>query len=305
MPLCLATVVDRDELLLTIAAARLCGDRSNRCYGLAAAVEFIHTATLLHDDVVDSSDLRRGKRTANIIWGNPASVLVGDFLFSRSFQLMVADGSLDVLKTLSEASAVIASGEVQQLMVSHDLHVVMASTQRVICLNHHICCEGTPQHVGGNAALLGDEIIQFQTAELLAPFSYRLSNLLRGRLGTEYRMGSHATHERFVLLGEGLFTANVGTGFIGLGKKYKPVSVGSTLTATEAVDFNYGAQCLKPYAPVHISGSRDGGACAGCPSRATSGVAGSRNSSNGSYPGLRWMSTVRANFGACASSNHQ
>src|SRR3546814_10878097 len=81
---------------------------------LAAAVEFIHTATLLHDDVVDGSDLRRGKRTANIIWGNPASVLVGDFLFSKSFELMVEDGSLKALKILSNASAVIAEGEVNQ-----------------------------------------------------------------------------------------------------------------------------------------------------------------------------------------------
>ena len=81
----------------------------------SAAVEFIHTATLLHDDVVDSSDLRRGRRTANLIWGNPASVLVGDFLFSRAFELMVEDGSLKVLRILSHASAVIAEGEVNQL----------------------------------------------------------------------------------------------------------------------------------------------------------------------------------------------
>ncbi len=102
--------------LLTLAAARLCGYSGGvRHVQLAGCVEFIHTATLLHDDVVDGSDLRRGKRTANIIWGNPASVLVGDFLFSRSFELMVEDGSLKVLKILSNASAVIAEGEVNQL----------------------------------------------------------------------------------------------------------------------------------------------------------------------------------------------
>ena len=101
--------------LLTVAAARLIGGKNDNCLRLAAAVEFIHTATLLHDDVVDGSDLRRGKRTANIIWGNPASVLVGDFLFSRSFELMVEDGSLKVLKILSGASAIIAEGEVNQL----------------------------------------------------------------------------------------------------------------------------------------------------------------------------------------------
>ncbi len=101
--------------MLTLASGRLLDYPGTRHHKLSAAVEFIHTATLLHDDVVDSSDLRRGQRTANIIWGNPASVLVGDFLFSRSFELMVEDGSLKVLKILSNASAVIAEGEVNQL----------------------------------------------------------------------------------------------------------------------------------------------------------------------------------------------
>ena len=110
--------------MLTLASARLLDYSGARHHRLAAAVEFIHTATLLHDDVVDGSDLRRGKRTANIIWGNPASVLVGDFLFSRSFELMVEDGSLKVLKILSHASAVIAEGEVNQLTAARriDLH---------------------------------------------------------------------------------------------------------------------------------------------------------------------------------------
>ena len=101
--------------MLTLASAALLGYGGTRHHRLAAAVEFIHTATLLHDDVVDGSDLRRGRRTANIIWGNPATVLVGDFLFSRSFELMVEDGSQKVLKILSHASAVIAEGEVDQL----------------------------------------------------------------------------------------------------------------------------------------------------------------------------------------------
>jgi octaprenyl-diphosphate synthase len=101
--------------MLTLACASLLGYSGTRHQKLAAAVEFIHTATLLHDDVVDGSGTRRGKRTANLIWGNPASVLVGDFLFSRSFELMVEDGSLKVLKILSNASAVIAEGEVEQL----------------------------------------------------------------------------------------------------------------------------------------------------------------------------------------------
>lgn len=101
--------------MLTLASGSLLGYPGTRHQKLAAAVEFIHTATLLHDDVVDGSGLRRGKRTANLIWGNPASVLVGDFLFARAFELMVEDGSLKVLRILSHASAVIAEGEVDQL----------------------------------------------------------------------------------------------------------------------------------------------------------------------------------------------
>src|SRR5438309_6958432 len=107
--------------MLTLASATLLDYSGSRHHKLAAAVEFIHTATLLHDDVVDGSGLRRGKRTANIIWGNPASVLVGDFLFSRAFELMVEDGSLRVLKVLSRASAVIAEGEVDQLTAQRQI----------------------------------------------------------------------------------------------------------------------------------------------------------------------------------------
>jgi octaprenyl-diphosphate synthase len=107
--------------LLTLGCAQLFDYAGTRHHKLAACVEFIHTATLLHDDVVDSSDLRRGKATANTIWGNPASVLVGDFLFSRSFELMVEDGSLRVLKILSHASAVIAEGEVAQLTAQRNV----------------------------------------------------------------------------------------------------------------------------------------------------------------------------------------
>ncbi len=107
--------------MLTLATARLLDYSGTRHHKLAATVEFIHTATLLHDDVVDGSDMRRGRRTANIIWGNPASVLVGDFLFSRAFELMVEDGSLKVLKILSSASAVIAEGEVNQLTAQRQI----------------------------------------------------------------------------------------------------------------------------------------------------------------------------------------
>ena len=122
--------------MLTLASASLLGYPGTRHHKLAAAVEFIHTATLLHDDVVDGSGMRRGKRTANLIWGNPASVLVGDFLFSRAFELMVEDGSLKVLRILSHASAVIAEGEVNQLTAQrqidtdedHYLEIISAKT---------------------------------------------------------------------------------------------------------------------------------------------------------------------------------
>ena len=107
--------------VLTLAAARLCGYDGPYHVHLAATVEFIHTATLLHDDVVDESDQRRGRPTANLLWDNQSSVLVGDYLFSRSFQLMVETGSLRVLDILANASATIAEGEVLQLTAAADL----------------------------------------------------------------------------------------------------------------------------------------------------------------------------------------
>jgi octaprenyl-diphosphate synthase len=116
--------------LLTLAAARLCGypgpEGGARHIDLAACVEFIHTATLLHDDVVDESQLRRGLASANAVFGNKASVLVGDFLFARAFQLMVEDGSLRVLGILSAAAATIAEGEVLQLATQNDLSTTEA-----------------------------------------------------------------------------------------------------------------------------------------------------------------------------------
>jgi octaprenyl-diphosphate synthase len=122
--------------MLTLAGAELVGYQGARHHKLAAAVEFIHTATLLHDDVVDGSETRRGKETANIVFGNPATVLVGDFLFARAFELMVEDGSLRVLKILSSASAIIAQGEVDQLTAQRRietseeryLHIIGAKT---------------------------------------------------------------------------------------------------------------------------------------------------------------------------------
>jgi len=107
--------------LLTLAAAKICGYQGELNIHLAATVEFIHTATLLHDDVVDESEKRRGRSSVNILWNNSSSVLVGDYLFARSFQLMTETGRLDVLETLSNASANIAEGEVLQLSASEDI----------------------------------------------------------------------------------------------------------------------------------------------------------------------------------------
>ncbi len=118
--------------LLTLGAAKLCGYEGDKQILLAACVEFIHTATLLHDDVVDESERRRGAETANVVWGNQASVLVGDFLFSRAFQLMVESGSLEVLRILAGASAVIAEGEVLQLMTANDMDSTEADYLKVI-----------------------------------------------------------------------------------------------------------------------------------------------------------------------------
>jgi len=145
--------------MLTLACAQMLGYEGKRHVQLAACVEFIHTATLLHDDVVDESKLRRGQETANEIWGNQPSVLVGDFLFSRSFELMVEDGSLKVLKILSGASSIIAEGEVLQLMTANDtstteetyLDVIAAKTAALFAA----ACE-----ISGVVAERGSEIEQ-------------------------------------------------------------------------------------------------------------------------------------------------
>ena len=122
--------------LLTLASARLCGynnqDGRMRHVEIAACVEFIHTATLLHDDVVDDSQLRRGLASANAIFGNKASVLVGDFLFARAFQILTADASLDVMAILSAASATLAEGEVMQMTTQNDLSTSVDQYLQVI-----------------------------------------------------------------------------------------------------------------------------------------------------------------------------
>jgi octaprenyl-diphosphate synthase len=118
--------------LLVLLAARACGYLGHDHIELAAVIEFIHTATLLHDDVVDASDLRRGNQTANAIWGNEAAVLVGDFLYSRSFEMMVSVGSMRVMEILSTTTNTIAEGEVLQLLNCHDPDTTEALYRDVI-----------------------------------------------------------------------------------------------------------------------------------------------------------------------------
>ena len=118
--------------LLTVAAARLAGAKDDDCLKLATAVEFVHTATLLHDDVIDGSKLRRGKVAAHLIWGGASSVLVGDFLFARAFELMVEAGSMRALDIIARASSVIAEGEVLQLTRAHDLNLDQATYLEII-----------------------------------------------------------------------------------------------------------------------------------------------------------------------------
>ena len=118
--------------MLTLAAARMCGYTGPYHIHLAATVEFIHTATLLHDDVVDASDQRRGRPTANLLWDNQSTILVGDYLFARAFQLMVETGNLRVLDILANASATIAEGEVLQLSAAQDVATTEEIYFRVI-----------------------------------------------------------------------------------------------------------------------------------------------------------------------------
>ncbi len=132
--------------MLTIAAAQMCGYEGEDHIKLASSVEFMHTATLLHDDVVDESDMRRGNKTARILWGNEASVLVGDFLLGQAFKMMVETGSLECLAVLSDAAAVIAEGEVMQLAAAQHittteddyLSVIKAKTAALFAAAAHV-----------------------------------------------------------------------------------------------------------------------------------------------------------------------
>ena len=185
--------------MLTLATARMLDYHGTRQHKLAACVEFIHTATLLHDDVVDGSDMRRGKRTANLIWGNPASVLVGDFLFSRSFELMVEDGSLKVLKILSSASAVIAEGEVNQLTAQRQINtgedkyldIIIAKTASLFAAACRISAviaerdESTEQALDSYGRNLG---IAFQLVDDAIDYSSDAETMGKG-VGDDFRDG--------------------------------------------------------------------------------------------------------------------
>ena len=118
--------------LLVLLSARACGYQGSEHCLMAAVIEFIHTSTLLHDDVVDESDTRRGNKTANEVWGNAASVLVGDFLYSRSFEMMVEPGNIRIMQVMSEATNVIAEGEVLQLLNCHDADTTKERYMEVI-----------------------------------------------------------------------------------------------------------------------------------------------------------------------------
>ncbi|WP_114393664.1 polyprenyl synthetase family protein [Oleisolibacter albus] len=153
--------------VLTLAAAKLCGYQGERHRPLAACVEFIHTATLLHDDVVDESDLRRGQASANAVFGNKSSVLVGDFLFARAFQVMTEDGSLEVLRILSNASAVISEGEVLQLTTSNDTETSEEAYLEVI--------KAKTAELFAAACRIGAVVASASTAEVEALRSYGLN----------------------------------------------------------------------------------------------------------------------------------
>ena len=123
----------RLRALLTLASAKLCGYlKGGRDINLAACVELIHTATLMHDDVIDKADTRRGKKTLNTIWGNQSSVLVGDYLLSRCFEMMVDDGNLEVLRLLSSTSSEIAQGEVLQLQHKGEVDMLEETFLKII-----------------------------------------------------------------------------------------------------------------------------------------------------------------------------
>lgn len=183
--------------MLTLAAAHMCGNTTPYHIHLAATVEFIHTATLLHDDVVDESTQRRGRPTANLLWDNQSSVLVGDYLFSRSFQLMVETGNLRVLDILANASATIAEGEVLQLTVAQNLSTSEDTYLKVVrgktaALFEAACKVGgvianADEKITDALAAYGDSLgISFQIADDLLDYG-GASNAMGKNIGDDFR----------------------------------------------------------------------------------------------------------------------
>lgn len=150
--------------MLTLAAARMCGYEGDNHVKLAATVEFIHTATLLHDDVVDESEKRRGRPTANLLWDNKSSVLVGDYLFARSFQLMTETNNIRVLRILSDAAATIAEGEVLQMTAAQDLRTTEDIYLQVV--------RGKTAALFSAATEVGGVIAEMDEAQIKALFDY-------------------------------------------------------------------------------------------------------------------------------------
>ena len=185
--------------LLTLAMAAQFNDYSKNPILLAAAVEFIHTATLLHDDVVDESNLRRGKKTANIIWGNEFSVLAGDFLFAQSFELMVETGSIEALSSLASASCKITQGEFQQMQIANKpetsienyLEVIGKKTAELFGAS----CKSGVIVSGGNADQQNAAYdygfnlgLAFQIVDDLMDFN-NLPNKMGKNLGDDFKLG--------------------------------------------------------------------------------------------------------------------
>ena len=185
--------------ILTLAASKLCKYSGERHINLAASIEFIHTATLLHDDVVDESNLRRGKKTANMIWGNEFSVLAGDFLFAQSFELMVETGSIEALSSLATASCKITQGEFQQMQISNKpetsiekyFEVIGKKTAElfgascesgVIVANGNVKQQEAAYNYGYNLGLA------FQIVDDLMDFN-NASNKMGKNLGDDFKLG--------------------------------------------------------------------------------------------------------------------
>lgn len=180
---------------LLLLAARLCDYQGDKAVPLASVIEFIHTATLLHDDVVDSATLRRGIASANTLWGNEASVLVGDFLFSKSFSLMVCAGSLDILRVLSNATTIIAEGEVMQLLCTGEMSLTEEDYIGVVRAKTAILMSAACEA----GAILGTDSLEKQ--KMLADFgmdlgiAFQLMDDTLDYIATEEEFGKSIGHD--------------------------------------------------------------------------------------------------------------